>query len=214
MLLFWGAESGVFFNGLCVSRRLPAKAALPAAMSRRPQAAGRGPPPHGGRRRAAAGGLSPAPHVGAGGEASRHRRCRFPSPSCLFPRRRRRRSGLDRNARPPRWWGRSAAGLRRAWGGRREGGESRVGRSAGWRFPAPREPGRRGGGLAAGLAVVGPGSGWFRRQSALSRFLAVGPRCPFSPISPAGQLTVGLSVLSLCWTGSLHRLGYASGNPG
>lgn len=71
-----------------------------------------------------------------------------------------------------------------------------VGRPAWWRFPAPQErPESRcvaGGEAAAGLAQLGRGSGWF-----LARFPAVDPRCRFSPISPAGQLTVRLGVRCL-----------------
>lgn len=53
-------------------------------------------PPEGGPGPARPGPSSP---VGAGGEAPRHRRCRFPPLSCRFPRRRRLRTGLDRHAK-------------------------------------------------------------------------------------------------------------------
>lgn len=69
----------------------------------------------------------PAPLVGAGGEAPRHRRCRFPPLSCRFPRRRRLRSGLDRHAKAAAGWGERAA---TGPGRRRRAGRGQLGRAA------------------------------------------------------------------------------------
>lgn len=151
-----------------------------------------GPPPQGGTGPAQPG---PAPHIGAGGEAQRRWCCRFLPLSCLFPRRRRLRSGLDRRAKAAAGWGERAGG--RAGAAEAGGARRARGGAAGWagdgaqrRGSAPRAASGSCSRRALSVSGCFRGSPW-----ALSGFPAANPRCRWFHISPAGQ-ELGLSFLS------------------